>query len=336
MRRRSRRKTGDLAFVELNGRRIYLGKFGTQESRDRYHQVLAEWAASGRHLPAAKNEITVLELIARFWEHAQAYYRNGMGELTGSSEAYKYACRYLKLFGDTPAAEFGPRTLKAVREKMIEARASRRYINSSVQKIKRVFKWAASEDLVPVTVYQSLQSVEGLRRGRCRAREGRTVKPVPLEHVEAAKPFLSRQLQAVVDLQLLTGARSGEVLRLRPADVDRAGKIWHYVLEEHKTAHHDRRRVIYLGPKAQEVLRPFLRDRPLGAYCFSPQEAEEERLAKRHEERKTALIFGNAPGRNRVRNPKRQPTERYTANSYRQAIARACKKAKVVTGTRTS
>ena len=86
--RRSRRKTGDLAFVELNGRRIYLGKFGTQESRDRYHQVLAEWAASGRHLPAAKNEITVLELIARFWEHAQAYYRNGTGELTGSSEAY--------------------------------------------------------------------------------------------------------------------------------------------------------------------------------------------------------------------------------------------------------
>ena len=75
--RRLKRKRGwsDLAFVELSGRRVYLGEYGTSESRKRYHRLLAEWDANGRRLDVDSEEILVVELAARYLSHAQEYYR---------------------------------------------------------------------------------------------------------------------------------------------------------------------------------------------------------------------------------------------------------------------
>ena len=46
---RHHKATGQ-GFVELNGRRIYLGRFDRPETRQRYHQLVAEWIANGRQL----------------------------------------------------------------------------------------------------------------------------------------------------------------------------------------------------------------------------------------------------------------------------------------------
>ena len=43
-----------LAVVRLNGRDIYLGKHATDESRQRYQQVVAEWLANSRQLVARR------------------------------------------------------------------------------------------------------------------------------------------------------------------------------------------------------------------------------------------------------------------------------------------
>jgi hypothetical protein len=51
--------------------------------------------------------------------------------------------------------------------------------------VKRVFKWAAAEEFVPITVYQALRTLAGLRKGRTEARESEPVKPVDLAHVNA-------------------------------------------------------------------------------------------------------------------------------------------------------
>jgi hypothetical protein len=73
--RRSRRKAGrDLAFVQIDGRRIYLGAYGTADSRERYHRLLAEWVANGRHLPVAADDITVTEVAALCLRWARGYY----------------------------------------------------------------------------------------------------------------------------------------------------------------------------------------------------------------------------------------------------------------------
>ena len=50
----------------------------------------------------------------------------------------------------------------------------------------------------------------GLRRGRTAAKEPEPVRPVPDQHIEAVRPHASRQVWALVRLQLLTGARGGE------------------------------------------------------------------------------------------------------------------------------
>jgi len=60
----------------------------------------------------------------------------------------------------------------------------------------------------------------------------------------------------MVRFQRFTGARPGEVCQIRPIDVDRSGEVWTYRPESHKTEHHGRQRIIYVGPQAQEVLAP--------------------------------------------------------------------------------
>src|SRR4029077_10445827 len=126
------------------------------------------------------------------------------------------------------------------------------------------------------------------RRGRADVRESEPVKPVPDAFVDAIKPHVSRQVWAMVELQRLTGMRPGEVCMMRSCDLDTSGRVWAYTPESHKTEHHGRERRIYLGPKAQEALRPWLRPE-LTAYLFSPTEAEAERRAVQREDRETRV-----------------------------------------------
>ena len=107
--------------------------------------------------------------------------------------------------------------LKAVRQAMIDAGRCRTLINKDVSRIRALFRWAVEQELLPVAVQQALQTVAGLRKGRSAAREAEPVGPVPVEVVEATLPHLSPQVAAMVRLQLLTGARPGEVVACGPA-----------------------------------------------------------------------------------------------------------------------
>ena len=113
---------------------------------------------------------------------------------------------------------------------------------------------------------------------------------------------------------------------LRTADLNMSGSVWTYEPEKHKTQHHGRRRVIFLGPKAQEVLRPFLQTK-LDDYLFSPVQSEHARRQAMHAARETPLSCGNKPGSNRKRHPKWGPKARYSADTYRKAIDYACRRA---------
>lgn len=54
-------------YVELSGRRFYLGLHHKPEARQRYNALVADWPANGRQLRVSPREITVKELIARYW-----------------------------------------------------------------------------------------------------------------------------------------------------------------------------------------------------------------------------------------------------------------------------
>ena len=88
---------------------------------------------------------------------------------------------------------------------MIRAGNCRSEINRRVGRLVRMFKWAVSEELIPPSVYEALRTVSGPRKGRSGAREKPPVKPVAEEMVMAVKPFVSRQVWAMIELQRLTG-----------------------------------------------------------------------------------------------------------------------------------
>ncbi|HEV2294221.1 MAG TPA: site-specific integrase [Tepidisphaeraceae bacterium] len=323
-------KSSRRAFVTLNGKRVYLGVHGTAASRDEYDRVIGEWIASGRNAVAtpstAPASVTVSVVVAAFWQHAQVYYRTADGTPTSEVTNLRYALRPLRtLYGPTPAAAFGPLALKALQQHMVGLGWARTYINRQTNRLRHVFKWAASNELVPGTVPHALATVSGLRAGRTEAVESAPVRPVPDGILAATLPHLSRHVRAMADLQLLTGMRPGEVCAMRTCDLTRAGKV-SYTPPQHKTKHHGHTREIRIGPKAQALLAPFLKPE-LSAHVFSPIEAEAERLEALHAKRKTPMSCGNRPGTNRQRAPKRQPRDRYTVTTYRRAIARACQRA---------
>jgi len=192
--------------------------------------------------------------------------------------------------------------------------------------VRRIFKWAAAEELIPPAVYHGLVVVAGLQKGRTVARETRPVGPVEDAVVDATLPHVNRFVAGMVEVQRLTGCRPGEACLLRRADIDTGGAVWLYRPATHKTAHRGKARVIAIGPRAQELLRPFFTP-DLGDYLFSPARAMAELLADRAAGRVTPRYPSHVKRNKgkRVRHPKRPPAPHYTAESYGHAVARACK-----------
>jgi integrase len=147
------------------------------------------------------------------------------------------------------------------------------------------------------------------------------VEPVPEEAIRAILPHLSPRVAVMVQLQHLSGARPQEVVSIRPCEVDTTGDVWLYQPRSHKTEHLDRTKVIVLGPKAQEVLLPWL-DRDPEAHCFVPAEA-----AAWNDRRLRRKPAGDQTEGSEDKTPRPGPGQRYTRHSYRVAVQRACRRA---------
>ena len=191
-----------------------------------------------------------------------------------------------------------------------------------------MFRWASRDELVPAGVYHGLLAVDGLQRGRSQARETEPVGPVPEEHVSAVLPLLSQQVRTMVQVQELAAMRPQDIRNLRTGDLDMTSDVWVYTPWTHKTEHHGHQRRIAIGPRAQVLLRPFLKPDAPTAYVFSPREAIALIRAERCAHRKTRRTPSELRRRAKP-NPKRAPGERYTKAGYETAIYKACKKAGV-------
>ena len=317
-----RHKPTNQAVVTINGQDIYLGKWNTGASKAEYDRLIAEFLANGRRLPDS-NDRTVVELLAAYTRFARSYYvKNGKptrqyGLIVETARSVK------RLYGRHLAKDFGPLALQSIQGQMIQADLSRRTINDHVARIKRMFKWAVAQELIPATSLHALQAVPGLRKGRSEARETAPVLPVDDATVQATIPHLQAVVADMVRFQRVTGCRPQDVCNLRPLDVDMSGDVWLYRPGTHKAEHHDRERIIPIGPKGQDILRPHLL-REKETHCFRPVDSEKKRRDAQHDNRKTPLSCGNRPGTNRKRKPKRTAGEQYTTESYRRAIHRAC------------
>ncbi len=325
---RKHRASGQ-AVVTLNSVDYYLGPHGTKASKLNYDRRIAEWLNSGRSLRQSEEhaELTLVELMASYLRFAKGYYRKN-GKVTNEFTAITNALKVAKIYGRTPANEFGPLRLQVVQSEMVKLGWCRSQINKQTSRIVRMFRWAVSKELVRADLAAGLRELPGLRKGRTEAKESTPVKPVDDSVIEATLSQLPIVIADMVRLQRLTGCRPSEVCLMRPCDIDRSGDVWLYRPAEHKTEHHERSRVISIGPQGQAILLRYLA-RDAESYCFSPEDSETKRRAVQHEQRVIPIDYGNRPGTNRRRNPKRKPGNRYTTDSYRRAIHRACEKSKI-------
>lgn len=323
------------AVVTLNGRDHYLGLHGSKESQEKYSRTIAEWLQQGARALAAQDQAasttsqtthvdtTVNELIVKYLLHCDTYYHRSPAEI----EKIKLALRGLRdHYGQTVADRFGPLALKAIQSHFAE-KLSRRTVNSRIDIIRRLFKWATSNELIPVTVYQSIMTVEGLRKGRSKAKESKKIRPVDDAIVEKSLPFLGYHVSGMVQFQRHTGARSGEVCSMRPCDIDRSGTVWLYKPVQHKTGYLDYERMIFIGPKAQEILKPYLNECKEDETVFSPRRSMAYRYRKIRAERKSKV----QPSQ--VSRAKQKLRDRfsnsYNPKSYYRAVRFAAERAKV-------
>ena len=260
-------KASGQAVVTISGRAVYLGPYGSDDSRKKYAEQISAVAAGTVVDPLIKTEVSndpglsIAELCSAFLSFAEKHYVKN-GKQTDEVGCYESLIDLLnEPFGLLPVDEFRPNQLRAVRELMIQRSWSRGYINRQINRLRHMVKWGVGRDLVEPNVLDRLRAVEPLMVGKSTARETKPRRAVSAEDIGKVKAKIrSKKAKDLMDLQLLTAARPGELLGLSTEMIDRSGPVWLSQLENHKTQHFGKSRILAFGPQAQEVLRKYLRE----------------------------------------------------------------------------
>lgn len=271
-------KSTGRAVIYLGRKTIALGPYDSPESRQQYAEIVAKITAGepvaglspkARSQPAQK---TVAGLCLRFMAEELPRYSHA------EQACFRGAMKILgHLFGETPAADFGPIRLRAVRNAMVAGDPnvvtpddkpkprkpwSRSFVNKQVKRLKYLFRWGVSWELAPASVADALSTVKSLTAGETDAREGTPRRAVPTEHLAAVRAVLCQKHRDLFDLLLLTGARPGEIVGLTTGMIDRSGDVWRAELVSHKTAHKGKSRVLFFNATAQTILLRYLKADP--------------------------------------------------------------------------
>jgi hypothetical protein len=152
---RIHRPTGQLR-VRYGGRDLYFGRADDPASEDRYKRWVAELLVRELDSPIngsrPQSSVTVNEVLVAYFAHAEKHYRQG-DKVSREFIAMRDAARPVKeLYGAVPAVSFGPLALRPVRERLLANDLCRREINKGVNRVRRIFKWAASMKIVPASI----------------------------------------------------------------------------------------------------------------------------------------------------------------------------------------
>lgn len=294
------------ARVKVKGRQVYLGVWGSPQSRTAYARLVASLAAGNADVPPPPKSaaVTVAEVVARFLRHAEADYDPAGREL----ENFRHSLRpLLDLHGTEPAHAFGPKKLKALQLHMARTLGwCRNTANRRVTRVKTAWKWAESEELVPPGSYAALRTVRGLKKSTPGVRSTPRRRGCTRQQLDAVTPFCPKPVAAMLELQFVAGLRSQEVRLMREDCIDRTGDVWIYTPPRDKNEWRDGAeeapRVAAFGPAAQQILAPWLRQAGPGAYLFRPT------------------------------NRCRRCRDHYSSNTYAQAVRRACVRATAAPG----
>lgn len=318
------------AYVEWRCKRYYLGPWGTPESHANYKRFveLNVWPTliAPPEKPPEPASISIAELALQYLRFAEEYYGRGRTEFN----AVKRAVEEMLVFDVLDANLFGPARLKEIRTNLVNKGLSRGYINGMVDRIRRIFTWAVENELVKPEKLVALRAVRALRRGKTKAVEHEPIKPPDPELVDVTIKYATPTIAAMIEIHRLTGMRSGELVKMRPMDINRSGSVWVYTPTSHKGTSRGRIREIPIGPRAQRFLKPYVDGRDEEAFCFCPREAVAAMREEWHKARKTPMRpsqVARAEAARRRRKRLRAPGLHYTTLSYRAAVIKAIERA---------
>ena len=326
-------KLNGQAVVYHNGKPIYLGRYGSPESKAAYSRFITEVPAAKENPaflpPSEETLITVRELTATFLDYAKAN-----TDYTSYSFNRIVILDFLeKFYGNgTPVNNFKPSCLKRVRQEIAESgRFCRKIVNRCVNSVISIFRWGVENDLVLETTWRALKAVKPLQKGDPDTFEHDERQPVPDDVVKRTLPFMPPTLRAMVQLQRLLGMRPNEIFKMRVGDIDttqnNGNALWYYVPGSYKTSRYVGTIVFPLGKPEQELIAPYLVGKASDAAVFSPRTAMQERNSERRANRKTKVSPSQAArDAERAAKPSYY-AEFYNRDSYRNAIKHAVAKA---------
>jgi hypothetical protein len=138
----------------IGGREFWLGPSSYPEAQAEYDGLIAEYLAAGRKSPSltpapltyndptvpGRDEVTITELVAGFWDWAQTHYRAPDGTPTREADNFRAVLRRLRRrYGPVPVAGFGPARLLEMRGRLVTEGLARHTINAMVRRVRQVF-----------------------------------------------------------------------------------------------------------------------------------------------------------------------------------------------------
>ncbi len=203
--------------------------------------------------------ITVDQAIGKFLSWADTYYRRPDGASTRERDNCELALRILRQYlREEPLDNIAYTSLLDIRDGMETSGLNRTTINQRIGIWKRFITWALDNRLCSASTKSEWLAMGSLKRNRTKAPEGKPVMPVTHLTVKKTIPYLTKQVQVMVQIQELCGARPGEICSMRPYDIERRGRIWIYRPAFHKTEHKGNTRIVVMGPRAVAILADFL------------------------------------------------------------------------------
>ena len=337
-------------------RREYFGPADDPRSRAKYAQARQAWqeerAAAEQKEEAERNAraggtgrgALIAELVDRYLIHARQRYQKH-GKPTGTADnIWRVLKPFLIKYGGYESAYFGLDDLEEYQRELDRAgRLCRKQINARIRIICAMFTWGArhkgadGERLVPPAIAAELRLIENLRRGYCAAKDHPRKLGAPIADIEKAARNAAGPVRAMIRVQLLTGARPGEIRLMRAREITRvSGTLWEYRPESYKTELHDadgERKIIFLGPKSIRIIRPFMNaaeNRADGPdYLFRPADGAAERHARSMEIDAQKTPSRRARDAQRAAERKRRYLCCYSIDAYNRAVRRACERAGV-------
>lgn len=181
------------------------------------------------------------------------------------------AIKRMRTFVGGMAGDFGPKRIKEIQAALIAEKLARSYANAIVARIKGMFAWGVSEELVEETVYRALRTVHEIKPGKG-ATETVERDPVPSDVLEATIARMLPHQAAMVRLQSYTGVRSRSACLATPSQFNRRGEIWEW-RPRHKSENKKKKLRVPIGPKCQEAIGWLFDKKGPKDFLFSPRDS---------------------------------------------------------------